>query len=121
MLDSPSNLFQRRLSCTKALRFPSCGRIPEELGALRQLESLWIEDNDLTGEIPASLGQLAKLESLRLDQDKLSGNCLRRSRHVHVTPDCLNLTCALVGFILNLKVYRGKHYTYSPTHRRDSS
>ncbi|CAN0343915.1 unnamed protein product, partial [Ectocarpus sp. 12 AP-2014] len=59
------------------------------------------------GEIPASLGQLAELELLRLDQDKLSGNCFRRSRRVHVTPDCLNPMCALVGFIL--KVYRGKY------------
>lgn len=47
------DLFGNRLS----------GTIPAALGALKHLELLWIEDNDLTGGIPPEIGDLSGLRN----------------------------------------------------------
>ena len=41
------------------------GVIPETLGQLNNLESLYLFDNQLTGPIPEALGQLNSLKTLR--------------------------------------------------------
>ena len=42
------------------------GRIPEEIGSLTRLRSLWLYDNQLSGGIPEELAGLAELKSLDL-------------------------------------------------------
>ena len=49
------------------------GSIPEELGNLANLQSLYLRDNQLSGPIPAQLGNLANLEYLYLNGNQLSG------------------------------------------------
>ncbi len=49
------------------------GRIPEELGNLVFLKSLYLKSNNLTGEIPRTFGKLINLEDLQLDGNGLSG------------------------------------------------
>eukprot|EP00752_Nemacystus_decipiens_P018650 g16722.t1 len=49
------------------------GRIPVELGDLRELKELWLSGNQLTGSIPPELGMLAVLETLSLRGNQLSG------------------------------------------------
>ncbi|CAN0421040.1 unnamed protein product, partial [Scytosiphon promiscuus] len=49
------------------------GHIPAELGLLRELRTLHLQENQLTGVIPAALGKLTKLERLCLDHNKLDG------------------------------------------------
>eukprot|EP00752_Nemacystus_decipiens_P008335 g7449.t1 len=49
------------------------GPIPAELGALRELRELWLDNNELTGHIPAQLGDLNKLTQLDLSDNQLSG------------------------------------------------
>ena len=49
------------------------GSIPQEIGQLRDLESLNFERNHLTGPIPDSLGQLGNLEWLILFGNHFSG------------------------------------------------
>ena len=50
------------------------GGIPSELGRLRNLESLGLENNDLAGNIPASLGQVDSLRAIAGDNNpKMSG------------------------------------------------
>ena len=48
------------------------GTIPD-LSQLDQLESLWLQNNNLSGEIPPSIGQLQALTSLRLFSNQLNG------------------------------------------------
>ena len=54
------------------------GEIPPELGNLANLESLHLNENQLSGEIPPELGNLANLTRLRLGENELSG-CLPSS------------------------------------------
>ena len=49
------------------------GRIPTELGRLRQLQELRLADNRLTGTIPAELSRLHSLQSLTLKRNQLTG------------------------------------------------
>ncbi|CAM9937878.1 unnamed protein product, partial [Ectocarpus sp. 12 AP-2014] len=53
---------------------PNCaGTIPEALGNLSALESLWLENNSLEGHIPPQLGDLGALKYLYLSNNKLDG------------------------------------------------
>ena len=54
-------------------RVDAAGSIPPELGNLANLETLWLENNQLSGSIPPELGNLANLESLGLSGNQLSG------------------------------------------------
>eukprot|EP00752_Nemacystus_decipiens_P005336 g4840.t1 len=49
------------------------GPIPQELGNLRDLESLMLSNNQLTGPIPPELGKLHALKTLSLGSNQLSG------------------------------------------------
>ena len=49
------------------------GEIPDTLGNLAQLQTLYLYDNSLSGEIPDTLGNLAQLKNLRLYGNSLSG------------------------------------------------
>ena len=49
------------------------GTIPDELGALANLQLLWLAKNQLTGPIPASLGNLIELQQLHLYGNDLTG------------------------------------------------
>lgn len=49
------------------------GRIPPELGNLDRLKELRLRINRLTGEIPPELGNLVNLESLQLDSNQVAG------------------------------------------------
>ncbi len=49
------------------------GRLPKELGALDQLQSLHLDHNLLSGAIPPELGRLAHLQELVLDANMLVG------------------------------------------------
>ena len=46
---------------------------PAELGNLANLETLWLNSNELTGPIPAELGSLAALRQLALSTNELTG------------------------------------------------
>ncbi|XP_054820515.1 probable LRR receptor-like serine/threonine-protein kinase At1g67720 [Prosopis cineraria] len=48
------------------------GQIPD-LGSLRMLETLHLEDNQFSGEIPSSLGNISSLHELFLQNNNLSG------------------------------------------------
>ena len=50
------------------------GRIPIEIGLLTQLDSLWLDRNELTGSIPSELALLTQLDSLWLDANQLTGS-----------------------------------------------
>lgn len=49
------------------------GRIPPEIGRLRQLRQLHLHNNELTGPVPAELGGLRNLQSLLLANNALDG------------------------------------------------
>ncbi|KAI9348681.1 hypothetical protein BDR26DRAFT_1004486 [Obelidium mucronatum] len=49
------------------------GCIPQELGDLRGLVTLRLDDNNLTGIVPTQLGKLVQLVYLCLDHNKLTG------------------------------------------------
>ncbi|XP_060197007.1 leucine-rich repeat protein 1-like isoform X2 [Lycium barbarum] len=49
------------------------GEIPSELGNLTKLVSLGLENNKLSGPIPSSLGNLKSLRYMTLNSNKLSG------------------------------------------------
>ncbi|KAI8925396.1 hypothetical protein BC831DRAFT_505043 [Entophlyctis helioformis] len=60
-----------------ALRLTGCslaGCIPKDIGRLRMLKELWLDQNELEGEIPPGICQLTKLTSLRLGQNNLKGS-----------------------------------------------
>ncbi|KAK0597854.1 hypothetical protein LWI29_029226 [Acer saccharum] len=50
----------------------SLGAIPPEIGNLRNLTSLYLDNNNLTGHIPPTLGQLTNLEELLLYSNQLT-------------------------------------------------
>ena len=50
-----------------------CGAIPDEIGNLPSLISLYLPVNHLTGEIPSSICKLTSLKSLGLDHNDLIG------------------------------------------------
>ncbi|KAI8921472.1 hypothetical protein BC831DRAFT_515281 [Entophlyctis helioformis] len=50
------------------------GCIPKDIGRLRMLKELWLDQNELEGEIPPGICQLTKLTSLRLGQNNLQGS-----------------------------------------------
>lgn len=49
------------------------GQLPSELGNLRDLRELWLNNNSLSGEIPPELGNLTDLEALDFGDNKLTG------------------------------------------------
>ncbi|KAJ8480327.1 hypothetical protein OPV22_024054 [Ensete ventricosum] len=49
------------------------GNIPDGIGNLVGLTSLYLEENQLTGPIPATISKLQRLQVLSLHQNKLSG------------------------------------------------
>lgn len=49
------------------------GQLPEELGNLTGLESLFMHDNNLTGNLPASMANLNNLTTINLYGNKLNG------------------------------------------------
>jgi hypothetical protein len=49
------------------------GQIPDDLGLLTDLTSLWLFGNRLTGTIPSSLGLMTALENLWLSTNTLTG------------------------------------------------
>jgi Leucine-rich repeat (LRR) protein len=49
------------------------GTLPDELGILTELETLYLYDNELTGQIPSSLGLLTKLSGLSMYGNQLNG------------------------------------------------
>ena len=49
------------------------GHIPDSIGLLSNLTTLYLHDNALVGEIPVAIKGLRSLIVLRLDNNKLSG------------------------------------------------
>eukprot|EP00980_Cylindrotheca_fusiformis_P017070 scaffold5235_cov121-Cylindrotheca_fusiformis.AAC.1 len=49
------------------------GRIPSEIGHLKQLEYLYLQYNKFSGPIPSEIGNLQQLKHLYLQNNKLSG------------------------------------------------
>ena len=49
------------------------GNIPEQIGELSNLRTLWLNDNHLSGELPLSMTNLLRLEDLSLANNHLSG------------------------------------------------
>jgi hypothetical protein len=49
------------------------GRIPNNIGGVKALESLDLSHNELQGEIPSSISALTSLSSLNLSYNNLSG------------------------------------------------
>ena len=50
------------------------GHVPPEIGALSNLEFMWLSSNDLTGPIPPELGDLSSLRDLALNDNGLTGS-----------------------------------------------
>jgi len=49
------------------------GKIPQEIGSLRQMRKLFLRFNRIDGSIPSSIGMLTKLEILNIEQNRISG------------------------------------------------
>ena len=50
------------------------GLIPDALGSLGNLDTLRLQDNDLSGAIPSTFGNLTNLEYLHLSENRLTGS-----------------------------------------------
>tara|TARA_B100001029_G_C15016065_1_gene427415 strand:+ start:491 stop:1240 length:750 start_codon:yes stop_codon:yes gene_type:complete len=50
------------------------GEIPENIGDLEYLETLWLNGNQLSGEIPESIGNLMNIELLYLSENNFTGS-----------------------------------------------
>ena len=50
------------------------GTLPNSLGNLSSLQSLYLPLNQLTGSVPSTLGSLSQLQTLDLDHNQLTGN-----------------------------------------------
>ncbi|GMP42350.1 hypothetical protein CsSME_00012124 [Camellia sinensis var. sinensis] len=50
------------------------GAIPSTFAALRNLQTVWASDNELTGSIPEFIGNWSKLKSLILRNNNISGS-----------------------------------------------
>lgn len=53
------------------------GRLPPELGSLRNLRVISLTHNSLTGSIPREMGRLQSLESIRLGNNRITGEIPR--------------------------------------------
>ena len=73
----------RRVTALDLSELQLTGPIPPQLGALANLQQLWLGGNQLTGPIPPQLGMLANLEWLRLGGNQLTG---------HIPPELGSLT-----------------------------
>jgi hypothetical protein len=49
------------------------GTMPEDIGQLRDLEGIWVQNNELTGDIPQAIILLTKLTLLALDYNRFTG------------------------------------------------
>jgi Leucine-rich repeat (LRR) protein len=59
------------------------GSIPQEIGNLTGLTTLWLSNNQLTGSIPPEIGNLTNLTYLNLSYNQLTGS---------IPPEIGNLT-----------------------------
>ena len=50
------------------------GNLPEEIGALSSLDTLWLSYNNLTGDIPESITQLGQLTYLEFSSNNFTGS-----------------------------------------------
>lgn len=50
------------------------GKIPAEIGTLRNLQQLQLENNHIVGSIPRSISNLSSLLLLNFNTNSLSGN-----------------------------------------------
>ncbi|XWS21057.1 hypothetical protein CRYUN_Cryun30bG0022700 [Craigia yunnanensis] len=69
--------FGNQLVTLEVLDLRSCnvaGSIPDSLGNLSRLTSLYLSNNDLAGSIPAALGQLRNLKFFDLSVNSLTGS-----------------------------------------------
>ncbi|KAL3746006.1 hypothetical protein ACJRO7_015018 [Eucalyptus globulus] len=65
--------FSSSLQILEASNCQIRGRIPQEMGSLKRLTTLWLNDNDLDGNIPSSIRGLESLQMLYLDNNHLEG------------------------------------------------
>jgi len=49
------------------------GKIPQEIGSIRQLRKCFLKFNRIDGSIPSSIGMLMQLELLNIEQNDISG------------------------------------------------
>ncbi|XP_062098013.1 probable LRR receptor-like serine/threonine-protein kinase At2g16250 [Humulus lupulus] len=71
------DLFGQSLNALKVLDLRSCsiiGPIPQSLGDLSNLHSLYLSGNGLSGSVPSSMGQLSELSVLDLSRNSLTGS-----------------------------------------------
>ncbi|TVU02251.1 hypothetical protein EJB05_52245, partial [Eragrostis curvula] len=73
------------------------GQIPQEIGNLVNLRTIWMNQNNFTGTIPASLGRLDKVGKLYLYGNRLSGQ---------IPPAIGNLT-SLITLVLDNNTLTG--------------
>ena len=49
------------------------GKIPDEIGNLKDVIALYLDVNQFSGQIPSSIGKLTQMVDLRLRRNNLSG------------------------------------------------
>ncbi|KAG8365552.1 hypothetical protein BUALT_Bualt18G0116900 [Buddleja alternifolia] len=90
------------------------GNIPEEIGNLSNLTSLYLVNNELTGKIPFTIKHLEKLQGLSVGNNKMEGSIpdglcnlhrldslsLSRNRFSGSIPECLGNVTSLRHLIL---------------------
>jgi NADPH-dependent 7-cyano-7-deazaguanine reductase QueF-like protein len=76
------------------------GSIPTDLGRLHELETFFVEDNQLTGVIPTSVATMKSIKSFRAHLNSFNGNvpteiCDMKKTHLKfLTSDCKGkVTC----------------------------